>query len=503
MVFPFDEDSTSGNIEAAHSLIRSVLLVDAPAITQPVRQFLRQKGWFVEEASNAGQARNLIARFKPDFVITELLLPLESGIEFCNWLKQVNSRLTAMIFSEVRLSEARNLAAWTGADAYLTKPTDPETLYRHMLRAASRVHRRTKDAETGDAGRIRFRCRCGKRISANARHAGRAINCPACSHLVQVPETAMDSSSMFRSPFAAKTDKSVVDAGIVCNHCGKSNLLSKCRSHGRYQCVKCQRRLEVSQEILEGRNLFFGPDAPATDPAAFDPLRHVFVKCDGCGKVHEYFRNADCPLPCPNCSREHSLPSIRGVPLSRAALACTGRLFEFTLSTGKRRLFLLPSVRRWMIGSSPNCPVSLRGEPLESQHCILKQTFEGPLLVPVSAGASIIINNRRVYERTILAPGDQILLGGVSLQLHGIPADRIQSTLDHIMQEVRGQQLTSDEKTLARTVAAIVQCHWQQERLRLIEKQLGTVHEISAQSSESSVVQQLSESGLYETGPLD
>ena len=75
--------STIHSPPAGHALIKTVVVVDAPQITGPVAQFLRQTGWAVYEASNCGQARGLIARLKPEFVITELLLPLETGFEFC------------------------------------------------------------------------------------------------------------------------------------------------------------------------------------------------------------------------------------------------------------------------------------------------------------------------------------------------------------------------------------------------------------------------------------
>ena len=102
---PLSSDRNADSSES-HSLIKSILLVDSPLITQPVAKFLRERGWFIEEATNTGQARNLIERFSPDFVITELLLPLETGIELCSWIKRNKSNIGTMIFSEVRLAEA-------------------------------------------------------------------------------------------------------------------------------------------------------------------------------------------------------------------------------------------------------------------------------------------------------------------------------------------------------------------------------------------------------------
>ncbi|MBC7965967.1 MAG: response regulator, partial [Fuerstia sp.] len=184
---------------AGHELIKTVVVVDSPQITGPVGQFLRQTGWTVYESSNCGQARALIARFKPEFVILELLLPLETGFEFCAYLKKSDCRTAVMIFTEVQLEEARNMAMWAGADAYLTKPTNPNHLYQQILATAQRVSLRIQQAETGYGGSISFRCQCGRSLRAGSQHAGRAIVCPGCKHLAKCPESLLDSGTLYRS----------------------------------------------------------------------------------------------------------------------------------------------------------------------------------------------------------------------------------------------------------------------------------------------------------------
>ena len=185
-------DSSSSSVAGApamdgRELIKTIVLVDSPQITRPVAEFLRQADWTVYEASNCGDARGLIARFKPEFVIMELLLPLETGFEFCAYLKKANCRIAVMIFTEVQLEETRNMAMWAGADAYLAKPTDPNRLFQQILATVQRVSFRIQQAETGYGGSISFRCKCGKPLKVGLKACGPCGDLPWLSAFGEMP----------------------------------------------------------------------------------------------------------------------------------------------------------------------------------------------------------------------------------------------------------------------------------------------------------------------------
>ena len=120
------------------------------------------------------------------------------------------------------------------------------------------------------------------------------------------------------------------------------------------------------------------------------------------------------------------------------------------------------------------------------------------MLSPGSSAAFVAVNNQQIREPVVLSPGDRIMLGGVPLLLHGLTNDQIQPTLDHIMQDLRSKPRPFDEKSLAKGIASILQCHWQRQRIGMIEKRRNTVEKISCSSSESSVVQRISDSDLHQ-----
>ena len=484
-------DSSGSSVQRVlpqgHDLIKTVVLVDSPHITGPVGQYLRQAGWTVHEASNCGQARGLVARYKPEFVIMELLLPLETGFEFCAFLKKADCRTPVMIFTEVHLEEARNLAMWAGADAFLSKPTDPNHLYLQILKTAERVSFRIQQAEKGMGGRISFRCKCGKQLQTGSQHAGRAVVCPGCQSLAKCPESMLDSGTLYRSLMDESRGIRSSLTGIECPSCHRIEDPRKCRVRDHYECSHCRQPLKVSADFLEQWLLFFGDrgqDLPVKD---FNPLRYVYVQCEKCRSLHQYFHDADTPLPC-SCGHQHSLPSIRGVPISRAALASTGRLFEFRMTDGRSKLILLPSRRKWMVGSASTCPIALPDQPLQPQHCLLRNTPEGPTLIPVDPAGRSSVNGIPAAGLTLLKPGDQIQLGGVQLSLHGTPERLLHRQLSGVLNEVAEHQKVAGELQLAEPAARILQHHWEIQRLRWIDYLRSHA---AAMSSESSLIQQV------------
>lgn len=454
-----------------HDLIRSVVVVDRPEITTAVAPFLRSLGWTVHEASNCGQARGLITRFQPEFVIMELLLPLETGFEFCAYVKKSNCRIGVMILTEVALDEARNLAMWAGADAYLVKPTSPEKLYSQLIRAVRQISRKVAEAESGMSGAISFRCKCGKPIKVGSKHAGKAIICPACKHLAKCPESLLDAGTLFRTMVQERQGIQVSQTGIVCPQCRKTVDPGKCRVRDHYECMHCGTALKISADFAEQWSTMFA-DRPQEMPAQeCDPLQYVYVQCDSCRNLYRYFRTPDEPQPCPSCGAQHSLPSIRGVPVSRSALAATGRLFEIFSGDERSKLFLLPSKGRYRLGRSDECCIRLNQPSVEPVHAILRNSTEGPVLHPGTAGVALRVNSKPTESPHVLQPGDEIHLGAVRLLLHGTPERNLRRHLHELLTSLSEQTRLQGDMSFGEPGARLLQWHWELQRWKWIHSQ--------------------------------
>jgi DNA-binding response OmpR family regulator len=125
---------------------------------------------------------------KPDFVILDLILPGESGFEVCERLKTMERYVPVLILTAIELDDAKKLAVRVGADAYMTKPFDPDELLLQIRQTAQEVWIRSRaEVDAEDHKPVRFSCKCGKRFKVARQHRGKTLTCPNCGEPVLVP----------------------------------------------------------------------------------------------------------------------------------------------------------------------------------------------------------------------------------------------------------------------------------------------------------------------------
>jgi CheY-like chemotaxis protein len=106
-----------------------ILIVDDE---KPVREILvmafEQEGHHVLEASHGQHALNMIARGmpRPDLVISDVMMPLLSGVELCHVLKAdpVTAHIPVVLMSAAHPRGSTG----AGADALIAKPFDLDAL---------------------------------------------------------------------------------------------------------------------------------------------------------------------------------------------------------------------------------------------------------------------------------------------------------------------------------------------------------------------------------------
>ncbi len=124
---------------------KKILLVDdEPDLVQLVSLRLQAAGYEVEVAYDGQQALDQVKKVRPDLIILDLMLPKFDGYKVCRLLKfdERTSRIPILIFTARAQVEDVTLASECGADAYLTKPFDAQTLLGkldELLKAGRRV----------------------------------------------------------------------------------------------------------------------------------------------------------------------------------------------------------------------------------------------------------------------------------------------------------------------------------------------------------------------------
>ncbi len=177
--------------ELTEVIVNRVLVVEDDADeAEFLKTLLESKGMEVQIARDAGQAHSAFSMSFPDMVLLDLILPKgDTGFEVCERMKQQSNTTPILILSAIELPEARDLASRVGADAYLTKPYDPEELLLLIRDTAESVWE--KYHLRGDqlrSERVRFKCpHCGRKLKVSGSHRGQRLNCPQCGANVTVP----------------------------------------------------------------------------------------------------------------------------------------------------------------------------------------------------------------------------------------------------------------------------------------------------------------------------
>jgi two-component system response regulator AtoC len=124
-------------------MARILVIDDDSAYRALLRQIIEEKGHSTLEADNADAGVEIFLREKIDLVISDLMMPLKSGIELLHELRQINPKvLFIMVTGYPTLDTATN-AIKEGAYDYLVKPVDMNQLAGVMNRALSTLELRS------------------------------------------------------------------------------------------------------------------------------------------------------------------------------------------------------------------------------------------------------------------------------------------------------------------------------------------------------------------------
>jgi two-component system OmpR family response regulator len=127
-----------------------VLVVDdEPYLAELLGTALRYEGYETALAGSAADAFAQVARFRPDLVVLDVMLPDGSGLDVCRRLRGDGYR-APVVFLTARDSVRDKVAGLRAGDDYLTKPFSLEELVARI----QAVLRRTRQA--APAGPLTF-----------------------------------------------------------------------------------------------------------------------------------------------------------------------------------------------------------------------------------------------------------------------------------------------------------------------------------------------------------
>jgi two-component system OmpR family response regulator len=134
---------------------RCLLVDDDDDIRQSVAAFLSRFGMSVLTAADGRSMRRLLTGEIVDVVLLDIMLPDESGLDLCQWVRATLPELPVIMLTAQGDPGSRVVGLELGADDYVAKPFEP----RELVARIHAVVRRTRDwaaAPRDDDDIVRF-----------------------------------------------------------------------------------------------------------------------------------------------------------------------------------------------------------------------------------------------------------------------------------------------------------------------------------------------------------
>lgn len=117
-----------------------ILIVDdEKGFLDTLSPYLERSGFVVETAQDGQEALQQVARFEPDLVVLDVLMPQLDGREVCRRLRNASDWTPIIMLTQVGGTAERALSLLEGADDYLNKPFDPSELLARIQALLRRV----------------------------------------------------------------------------------------------------------------------------------------------------------------------------------------------------------------------------------------------------------------------------------------------------------------------------------------------------------------------------
>jgi two-component system response regulator VicR len=129
---------------------RILVVDDEESMAEIVSYALEEAGYEVGTAGDTTEARTLMTSFKPDLIVLDVMLPGESGLEFCRDLRE-RSEIPVVMLSARSEEIDKILGLELGADDYVTKPFSPREL---VSRVKANLRRADSSASNQRRGRM-------------------------------------------------------------------------------------------------------------------------------------------------------------------------------------------------------------------------------------------------------------------------------------------------------------------------------------------------------------
>jgi len=155
--------------------VKILVVDDEPDIIDILTYNLKKEGYEVESAEDGIKAVKIAAKFQPDVILLDIMMPNQDGVETCRQIREIPElKGTFVIFLTARAEEYSEAAAFdVFADDYITQPIKPRAL---MSRIAALFRRESK--KENEVAQIKIKDLIIDRTSYTIDKNGKTITLP-------------------------------------------------------------------------------------------------------------------------------------------------------------------------------------------------------------------------------------------------------------------------------------------------------------------------------------
>ena len=115
---------------------RVLAIDDEPAMTEWLKMVIEAEGFEVRTALIGTRGEEIFKQWRPDVIVTDLMLPDIDGFGVCEILRHQTATATIpiIILTAWATSDARHIGLDLGALDYVTKPFSPRDLVERVQR---------------------------------------------------------------------------------------------------------------------------------------------------------------------------------------------------------------------------------------------------------------------------------------------------------------------------------------------------------------------------------
>lgn len=109
----------------------SILIIDdEPSILMMTSSRLKANGYDVKSLSDGRMLMETLNNFKPNLILLDVMMPPPDGLTLCKQIKSSNdfNQIPVLLFTAKSTREDINEIMQSGADGFVTKPYDANTL---------------------------------------------------------------------------------------------------------------------------------------------------------------------------------------------------------------------------------------------------------------------------------------------------------------------------------------------------------------------------------------